>query len=58
MILAWTAAGVLYIVAAIGLILGLLALASVAAPPGKLRTLLQLALALVGLIVAGLLLWN
>ena len=44
--------------AAIGLILGLLALASVAAPPGKLRTLLQLALALVGLIVAGLLLWN
>jgi hypothetical protein len=58
MIFAWTAAFVVYIVAAILLVLGLLALTTWLVPPGKLRTALQLLLALLGLIVATLLLWD
>jgi hypothetical protein len=55
MILAWTAALAIYLAAAIALSLAAIALASVAAPPGRLRTAIQIILALLGLIVAVLL---
>jgi hypothetical protein len=58
MIFAWTAIFAVLIAAGIMLVLGLLALASVFVPPGKIRTVLQIVLALLGLIAATLLAWD
>jgi hypothetical protein len=58
MLLAWTAALVVYAAAAIGLTLALMALATWATPPGRIRTAMQIVLALIGLAVTALLLWD
>jgi hypothetical protein len=58
MIVAWTAALAVYLAAAIALTLGLIGVVSLALPPGKFRTACQLALALLGGLVATIMLWN
>ena len=58
MLLGWTAAYVIFLVGAIIAVLGALSIASLLMRPGAGRTAMQIALAILGLIVATLVLWR